>query len=75
MDLLIRGGTVIDGTGVPGVRADVAVHDGRIVAVGEGDASEVSDATEEVDADGLVIAPGFSTSPSCRRRPSMASPR
>lgn len=50
---------MIDGTGAPGVRADVAVHNGRIVAVGQVEASELGDATEVVDADELVVAPGF----------------
>jgi len=55
LDLVIRGATVIDGTGAPGRRADVGVQDGRIVAVGE-----VEDrGTENLDADGLVVAPGF----------------
>ncbi|MEZ4588018.1 MAG: amidohydrolase family protein [Gemmatimonadales bacterium] len=54
-DLLIRGGTVVDGTGAPGRVADVAVRGDSIVAVGavEGDAAET------VDATGLVVAPGF----------------
>ncbi len=53
-DLVIRGGTVVDGTGAPGRRADVAVGGGRIVAVGEG-----LRAKRELQADGHVVAPGF----------------
>ena len=57
VDLLIRGGTVIDGTGGPGFVADVAVRDGVIVAVGQ-IGPEVS-ATELIDAKGLLVTPGF----------------
>ena len=54
-DLLIRNGTVIDGTGKPGYRADVAVKNGQIVEIGT-----VSErATQTINADGLVVAPGF----------------
>ncbi len=55
-DLVIRGGTVVDGTGAPGLRADVAVTDGRISAVGPD--LDAGDA-RVLDADGLVVAPGF----------------
>ncbi|MFZ5778990.1 MAG: N-acyl-D-amino-acid deacylase family protein [Pseudomonadota bacterium] len=54
-DLVIRNGTVIDGTGAEPRDADVAVRDGRIVAVGPVSAAR----REEVDARGLVVTPGF----------------
>ena len=54
-DTLIRGGTLIDGTGAPGRRADVGLRDGRIAAIGE--LSEP--AAETLDAQGRVGAPGF----------------
>jgi len=55
LDLVVRGGTVIDGTGAPPYTADVAVRDGRVVAVGD-----IEDAgTDILDADGLLVTPGF----------------
>jgi N-acyl-D-amino-acid deacylase len=59
-DLLIRGGTVIDGTGAPRFDADVGVRDGRIVFVGDAARSpEAAGARRTVDAGGLIVAPGF----------------
>jgi N-acyl-D-aspartate/D-glutamate deacylase len=55
LDLLIKGGTVVDGTGAPARTADVAVRDGAIVDIGRVDAT----AGEVVDADGLLVTPGF----------------
>jgi N-acyl-D-amino-acid deacylase len=54
-DLVVRNGIVVDGTGLPRRRADVAVTDGRIAAVGfvEGDGAR------EIDAAGRVVAPGI----------------
>ncbi len=55
-DLLIKNAYLIDGSGVPAVRADAAVQDGRIAALGDlGRAG----AKETIDAAGLVVAPGF----------------
>ncbi len=55
LDLIISGGLVIDGTGTPGVLADIGIRDGRIVAIG----SVTEEATETFDATGLVVAPGI----------------
>jgi N-acyl-D-amino-acid deacylase len=55
-DLVIRNGKVVDGTGNPWFRADVAVRGGRIVAVGR---VAPGKAKREIDARGLVVAPGF----------------
>jgi N-acyl-D-aspartate/D-glutamate deacylase len=54
-DLVIRSGTVIDGTGGPRRVADVAVSDGVVTEVGEVKGS----GRREVDADGSIVAPGF----------------
>jgi N-acyl-D-aspartate/D-glutamate deacylase len=54
-DLIIRNGTVVDGTGAPNVAADVEITDGIITAVGEVSSS----ATREIDADGLTVTPGW----------------
>lgn len=54
-DLVVRSGTVVDGTGAPPRTADVAVDDGVIVEVGRIDER----ARRVVDADGLVVTPGF----------------
>jgi N-acyl-D-aspartate/D-glutamate deacylase len=56
LDLLVRGGTVVDGTGAPARTADVAVADGRVVEIGRLDDAR---AAEVVDADGLLVTPGF----------------
>ena len=55
-DLVIRNGQVIDGTGAPARRADVAIKDGKVAVIG---ASIGARGTREIDAAGLVVAPGF----------------
>src|SRR5262245_57754775 len=57
-DIVIRGGTVVDGTGAPGYRADVAIRGDRIVRVAQGGIA-ADQATVAIDARGLVVAPGF----------------
>src|SRR5688500_13934116 len=54
--LLMRAGTVVDGSGLPPYTADVAIAAGRIVAVGRAGGAN---AARVVDADGCVVAPGF----------------
>ncbi|HYE90490.1 MAG TPA: amidohydrolase family protein [Terriglobales bacterium] len=54
-DLVIRGGTIVDGTGAPARRGDVAIANGRITAIGDAPAR----GAREIDAGGLVVAPGF----------------
>jgi N-acyl-D-aspartate/D-glutamate deacylase len=54
-DLVIRGGRVVDGSGMPGFHADLAIQDGRIARIGR-----VAEAAKRViDADGCVVTPGF----------------
>jgi N-acyl-D-aspartate/D-glutamate deacylase len=55
LDCVIRGGTVVDGTGAPGRQADVGLRDGRVVEIG----SITDESAETIDAGGLVVAPGF----------------
>jgi N-acyl-D-aspartate/D-glutamate deacylase len=54
-DLIVKHGTIVDGSGLPRYRADVGVRHGRIVAIGR-----IRDrARDVIDADGHVVAPGF----------------
>jgi N-acyl-D-aspartate/D-glutamate deacylase len=55
LDLIIRGGTIVDGSGMGRYRADVGVASGRIVEIGR----IRSQARRTIDADGLIVAPGF----------------
>lgn len=59
LDVVIRGGVVIDGTGTPGVRADVGIEANRIVAVGEIGEARLGPDTKVIDATGLIVTPGF----------------
>lgn len=54
-DLLIKGGTVVDGTGLPRYRTDIGIKDGKVIARGRlsGGAAQV------IDAEGKIVAPGF----------------
>ncbi len=54
-DTVIRGGTIVDGSGKPRFSGDVAIQDGRIVEIGR----IAGTARRTIDADGLIVAPGF----------------
>ena len=54
-DVVIRNGTVLDGTGSPAVRADVAIDGDRVAAIGTVDGA----GRREIDATGLLVTPGF----------------
>ena len=53
-DLVIRGGTLVDGTGMPGRRADIGIRDGAISEIGD-----KIEGARELDAGGQVVSPGF----------------
>ena len=54
-DLIVRGGTIVDGTGAARFTGDVAIKDGLIAQVG----TVRGEAAEEIDASGLIVTPGF----------------
>ena len=55
-DLIVRGGIVVDGTGLPRRRVDVGVREGKVAALGRLDEAS---ADEEIDATDLIVAPGI----------------
>lgn len=71
-DLLIRGGRIVDGTGSPWYRGDVAVRGDRIVAVG---LLPRARARDTIDATGLIVAPGFIDMLGHSEYPLLADPR
>ena len=54
-DLVLRGGTIVDGSGRPPRTGDIGVHDGTVVAVGTADGR----ARRELDVSGSLVTPGF----------------
>jgi N-acyl-D-aspartate/D-glutamate deacylase len=55
LDTVIRGGTVVDGSGKPRFSGDIGINDGRIVELGK----VTTAASRTIDADGLIVSPGF----------------
>jgi N-acyl-D-amino-acid deacylase len=55
LDLVIRNGLIVDGSGLPGRRGDVSIQDGKVVSVG----GRAGEALRELDASGKIVAPGF----------------
>ena len=72
-DVVIRGGTVFDGTGAPGVRADVGIRAGVVAAISPAPLP-VSPGTQVVDAEGRWVTPGFVT-PTPTTTSNCSSPR
>ena len=58
-DLIIRNGTIIDGTGVPAFVGDVAIINGLVSAVGRPGTVDAVDGAREIDAEGLLVTPGW----------------
>jgi urease alpha subunit len=56
LDVAIRGGQIVDGTGAPWYRADIGIRDGKIVTIGRLSDDE---AKRTIEASGLVVSPGF----------------
>lgn len=54
-DLVVRGGTIADGTGAPMYESDIAIADGKILNIGK----VIDSGLEEIDARGLLVTPGF----------------
>ena len=59
LDILIRGGTVFDGSGAPGARADVSIEGGKVVDVALDDTLTSATAERVIDATGRYVSPGF----------------
>lgn len=57
-DILVRGGTVVDGSGSPRFGADVGIRDGRVARIASGGIA-AEEAREVLDAEGLIVTPGF----------------
>jgi len=58
-DLVVRNGTIVDGTGSPAFVGDIAIVDGRVAAVGADIDASVAAGTPEIDATGLLVTPGW----------------
>ena len=55
-DTIIKGGTIIEGTGLPRFNGDIGIKNGHIAKIGK---LNPTDADEVLDAEGLIVAPGF----------------
>lgn len=58
-DVVIKGGTVYDGTGSPGIAADVAIAGDTVARIGVVDEADIAEAGAVIDATGMAVAPGF----------------